>query len=66
VIVDHETFSTAYGNLEDATVEVGDKLSSRQKIGRASAGVSEQSGMVFFGIFDGQGLQVNPARYIKK
>lgn len=65
VIVDHETFSTAYGNLEDASVAVGDSLRTRQKIGRAAEGSTETSGMVFFGLFDGQGMQVNPVRYIK-
>ncbi len=66
VVVDHEDFSSIYGNLKNVRVSVGQQIGKDQEIGRADKGRLSEQGMIFFGTFDSEGQLVNPFNYIRR
>lgn len=69
VIVSHGNYRTVYANLQDVTVNVGDNLSTKQKVGNLlpnSSGKISESHFEIWQITNSDMKTVNPASWLVK
>lgn len=66
IIIRHGEYLTVYSQLEEATVKVGDKVKTKQNIGKVSTDQQEGTTELHFEVWKSGGIKLDPELWIAK
>jgi septal ring factor EnvC (AmiA/AmiB activator) len=66
VIIRHGEYLTVYSQLEEALVKVGDKVKTKQNIGKVATDQQEGTTELHFEVWKSGGIKLNPESWIAK
>lgn len=66
IIIRHGEYLTVYSQLEEALVKVGDKVKTKQNIGKVSTDQQEGTTELHFEVWKSGGIKLNPELWIAK